>query len=150
MKLNTFNILFALLPLILCSQISEGAVKTAAQPATSNASVINEDSSPWRRDPFIGKTKKLPAANTGTPKLNGYKTGITTVQDEEISLQGIMKTDNAYHALINGRVVKAGNNIGTLVIKQISRYQVVLQNEKKERLVYDIYQGRIDKDRGKK
>jgi hypothetical protein len=69
-------------------------------------------------------------------------------QYQEIQLQGIMQAGKAFHALINGRTVKAGDRVGGSTINHISRYQVVLLNERKEKVIYDIYQGRID--RGKK
>ena len=67
---------------------------------------------------------------------------------QEINLQGILQSGKAFHALINGRVVKKGDKLDGVIIKKISRFQVVVQNGKRENITYDIYQGRID--RGKK
>jgi len=66
----------------------------------------------------------------------------------EINLQGILQSGKVFHALINGRVVKSGDKLDGVTIKEIGRFQVVVQNEKREKITYDIYQGRID--RGKK
>jgi hypothetical protein len=70
------------------------------------------------------------------------------IKDGDLNIQGIMQADRKFHALINGRTVKAGDVIDGYTIKEIHRYTVVVLNERKERVTYDIYQGRID--RGKK
>ncbi len=112
---------------------------------------ISTDSGSWRREPFIGSTKKSDAPPTTKNMLLKPSAKLLKPereQGQEIRIQGIMQTDKAFHALINGRNVKAGDTIGGVTIKHISRYQVVVLNELKEKIIYDIYQGRID--RGKK
>jgi len=125
--------------------------ETAQRPATSTASLtpvsVSEDPGTWRRDPFIGSLKK----GDGMPSAKGIplKTGAGLPnQEQDIQLQGIMQAGKGFHALINGRSVKTGDTFGSATVKQISRYRVVLLNERKENIIYDIYQGRID--RGKK
>ena len=66
-------------------------------------------------------------------------------QEQNFQLQGIMLAGKRFHALINGRSVKVGDTISGVTVKQISRYQVVVLNERKEKIIYDIYQGRIDR-----
>lgn len=108
---------------------------------------VKEDSGKWRRDPFLGnntKRVKQPTAKT----MSGIKLMPESSALPEINLQGILQSGKAFHALINGRVVKSGDKLDGVIIKEISRFQVVMQNEKREKITYDIYQGRID--RGKK
>lgn len=128
--------------------ISSAAAQTAAPVSkdrdVAKLSVIPEDSSKWRRDPFTGGQAKDDKASSGTVPA-GFKAAAAINRSPELNLQGIVQTGKAFHALINGQVVKAGDRLAGLTIRQISRYQVVLFNEKKETFIYDIYQGRIDR-----
>lgn len=133
--------------------IQPDAVAEASSPLAPQASpqsqhkTVPEDIGKWRRDPFIG---------TGAIKNNVPKAALPAEKKQlteppgstEINLQGIMRADKAFHALINGRVVKTGDKLDGVTIKEISLFLVVVQNDKKEKVTYDIYQGRID--RGKK
>lgn len=113
----------------------------------AHRTVVTEDSGKWRREPFIGAgSKKTKVTTTISP--SGKKTVAESPDSTEINLQGIMQADKSFHALINGRVVKTGDRLDGITIKEISRYQVIVQNDKKEKSIYDIYQGRIN--RGKK
>lgn len=139
--------------LLFYTESAFAALSAAIPSIKATPTVTNNDTAPWRREPFLNKTKAV--AISRKFNLNGYKTTkiikADSKSEEEIDLQGIIQADRAsFHALINGHVVKTGNSIGSVIIKQISRYQVVVQNDKKEKIVYDIYRGRIDKDRGKK
>lgn len=135
--------------LFLCILTSEAAQAVAASPSPIPAVSISADPGIWRRDPFIGSTKKGAVAEhvkTIQPKTAA---GVRMQdQQQEIRLQGIVQSGKSFHALINGLTVKAGDRVGGVTINSISRYQVVLLNERKEKVIYDIYQGRID--RGKK
>lgn len=110
----------------------------------------NEDSAKWRRDPFMANKKNV--TGSSAPKTVPIKKNVVENKKEpeiDIDLQGIMQSGDSFHALINGRNVKAGDNIGgDITVKEISRFNVVVVNERKEKIIYDIYQGRID--RGKK
>lgn len=108
---------------------------------------VKEDSVRWRRDPFIGNDTKSVRQQTAK-KVPGIKLMPESSALPEINLQGILQSGKVFHALINGRVVKSGDKLEGVIIKEISRFQVVVQNEKREKITYDIYQGRID--RGKK
>ena len=135
--------------LLLCTVTVEAAQAAAVSPSPIPAVSISADPGIWRRDPFIGSMKK--GAVTLPVKTIQLKTAAgVQMQDQyqEIQLQGIMQAGKAFHALINGRTVKTGDRVGGSTINHISRYQVVLLNERKEKVIYDIYQGRID--RGKK
>lgn len=141
---NVSSIFIAVMIMLGCCRKATGIEKSAAPPTVTGSQPVSGDATPWRRDPFIVKVK-----NTSTAKSMPLKIGDGPLkQEEDIQLQGIMQADRAFHALINGRVVKTGDTIGGTVIKHISRYQVVVQNVSKEKVIYDIYQGRID--RGKK
>lgn len=132
----------AFLPFSLMAWAAQ--VSGISTPSTS----ISEDSGVWRRDPFIGAVKKGGGTSStrGLPVkgLTGYSKQLKE-RAEDIHLEGIMQTDRAFHALINGRTVKTGDAISGVTIKEISRYQVVVLNENKEKIIYDIYQGRIDR-----
>ena len=107
-------------------------------------SVVPEDSDKWRRDPFAIAV----AAKIEKPRIGKIPAGSIKLEQErqpDLNIQGIMQADKAFHALINGRVVKAGDKLDGLTIREISRYQVVVQGYNKEKSIYDIYQGRIDR-----
>lgn len=98
---------------------------------------IQEDSASWRREPFknLEDSKQLPG-----PTVKQGSTG----SSPDLFLQGIMKSNKHYYAIINGRTVKSGDRIDDWNIAEISRYRVTLRREK-EKQIYDIYQGRIDR-----
>lgn len=131
--------------LILISGASVAAQTPAASTPTPPPVAITEDSGAWRRDPFIGSAKKggaVPAVK-GIPLKTG---GVLPKQESaDIHLQGIMQSGSTFHALINGRSVKTGDSISGVTIKEISRFKVIVLNERREKVIYDIYQGRIDR-----
>ena len=96
-----------------------------------------EDSTTWRREPF----KSTEDISKGT-MANGKTTTVTS--SPELNLQGILKSNTGYFAIINGTTVKPGNRIEGWTISEISRHRVTLSREK-EKLAYDIYQGKIDR-----
>jgi len=121
--------------------------QTNTSPGQTHRATVPEDSGKWRREPFIGIDLKK--NNLPNPKnLSAKQTTPEQSRLPELDLQGIIQTDKTFHALINGRIVKTGDKFGDLTIKDISRFRVVIQDEKKEKFIYDVYQGRID--RGKK
>lgn len=150
------NLTVQFITALVTALVAAGPLAAQAAPQGSSSIVTNdhahraevkEDSGKWRRDPFLGnnaKTVKQPTAKTVT----GIKLIPESSALPEINLQGILQSGKAFNALINGRVVKKGDKLDGVTIKEISRFQVVVQNEKRENITYDIYQGRID--RGKK
>lgn len=131
----------------MCIMLTFAAQAAYSSSASAPASPlpVSEDPVAWKRDPFIGSGKKpvvLPSTNRIIPKK---AVGALQGHEPDIQLQGIMQTDKNFHALINGRTVKAGDTIAGVTIKQISRFKVVVLNERKEKITYDIYQGRIDR-----
>ena len=142
--LKTLSILTITAGIFLCSHTLMAAQSPAPSAAAPTPVSVGEDSGTWRREPFIGSLKK----GDGTPaaKAVQIKSSVgASKQELDIHLQGIMQADKKFHALINGRTVKAGDMIGGGIVKQITRYQVVLLTENKEQIVYDIYQGRIER-----
>jgi hypothetical protein len=109
----------------------------AGQGGTPQLKSIAEDSGPWRREPF--KSSDTTKIAPGMPA----KFGITR-ESADISLQGIMKSNKSYFAIINGITVKPGDRIEGWTIAEISRHRVTMRREK-EKQIYDIYQGRIDR-----
>ena len=96
-----------------------------------------EDPSSWRREPI-----KSPIAPKRIPgqSLKQVSSGVST----ELVLQGIMKSNKHYYAILNGRTVKPGDHMDGWTIAEISRYRVIIRRDK-EKQIYDIYQGRIDR-----
>lgn len=146
--LTTGRIITAALVVFVCSHATEAAQGPALSAPLRFPAAVSEDSGSWRRDPFIGSLNK----GGGTPAVKGVpqKTGTALPKQEpeleqNIQLQGIMQVDSRFHALINGRCVKAGDTISGVTVRQISRYQVELFNKNKDKIIYDIYQGRIDR-----
>lgn len=148
-KLVTVRIvLIAVTSSLLLYSSAIGAVQNIASTIPAKPlPVINEDPVKWRRDPFIENMKagSSPQATTSTRKA-----AVTALQKQEyeFELQGIMQVDGTFHAMINGTAVKVGDKIGGITIKEISRFKVVGISESKEKIICDIYQGRIN--RGKK
>lgn len=136
--------------LFILAAATASAQNVAPSAAAVPHSTVSEDSGTWRRkNPFIenGKNGAGPASARNIPLRSGAK--ITRqIPDGDLTVQGIMQADGKFLALINGRTVKAGDLIDGCTVKEIHRYNVVVLNERKERIIYDIYQGRID--RGKK
>ncbi len=131
--------------ILLYAPATEAAQQApAASPVQHLSDSVSEDSVLWRRNPFIGTVIKGsgPTVAKGTPLKPGEG---ALKPDQDFRLQGIMLVDNTFHALINGRSVKAGDTIGGFTIKSIKRYQVAVRNDRNEIITYDIYQGRIDR-----
>jgi hypothetical protein len=145
-SLYTYRIISIALGMFFCSYTIEAAQSTVTSAVPHTAVSASEDSGTWRRDPFIGSVKKGegPQAAKGIPLKTGAGAS-KQEQEQNFQLQGIMLAGKRFHALINGRSVKVGDTIGGVTVKQISRYQVIVLNERKEKIIYDIYQGRIDR-----
>lgn len=105
---------------------------------------VGKDPNTWRRDPFIISKTKGSSSNATSTRLLKSDAAFQS-QEQEIRLQGIMQVDKAFHALINGRSLKTGDTIAGVTIKEINRHQIVVLNARKEKIVYDVYQGRIDR-----
>jgi len=115
---------------------------TASQVSAGHGSMtqwksIPEDSTPWRREPFKS-VESLKHESRPSVKQRPVEASADLV------LQGIMKSSRRYYAIINGRTVKPGDHIEGWTIAEISRHRVTLRREK-EKQIYDIYQGRIDR-----
>jgi hypothetical protein len=98
---------------------------------------IPEDTNPWRREPF-----KSPDTAKNVPALSSVQK--STAGTPDLLLQGIMNKNKHFYAIINGRTVKPGDSIEGWSVAEISRYRVTVRREKEKR-IYDIYQGRIDR-----
>lgn len=129
---------------VVSSAAAQPAAPVSKERDVAKLSLVPEDSSKWRRDPFTGGHAKEVKASSGTVPA-AFKAAAAINRSPELNLQGIIQTGKAFHALINGHVLKTGDKLAGMTIKQISRYQVVLLNENKETFIYDIYQGRIDR-----
>lgn len=110
----------------------------------THRATVPEDSGKWRREPFIGADSKK-NKSTSAISTTGKKSVAESLDSTDVNLQGIMQVGKAFHALINGHVVKTGDKLDGITVAAISRYQVIVQNEKKEKRIYDIYQGRINR-----
>jgi hypothetical protein len=139
MRANSFIIGFLLFLIITFTSSKYGfsTISAPTVPVERGGAVkwksIPEDSAYWHREPFNTKKdiKQLggPAAKQDSP---------------DFALQGIMKSNKHYYAIINGRTVKPGDQIDGWKIAEISRYRVTLRHEK-ETQIFDIYQGKINR-----
>lgn len=147
--MRTQKILICVIMLLIAGHVWGAEKKGEVKP--NPHSIVPEDSAAWKRDPFLGSAKKKSSSASDkkisamSPLKGGVKLGTA---DLDVMLQGILRVGGKYHALINGRVVKQGDEIGGVTIREINRYTVTALDGNKETVVYDIYQGRID--RGKK
>jgi len=138
MRAKTFIIVCIQLALFVAGTNQAFSSSTPSPASARQGSLIQwqsipEDSANWQREPF-----KSPE----NPKL---VTGSQVKQDSpDLALQGIMKVSKHYYAIINGRTTKPGDRIEGWTIVEISRYRVTLRREK-ERQIFDIYQGKIDR-----
>jgi hypothetical protein len=138
--------------LLLCPVMAFSAEKLATAAASPARQIIAEDNARWKRDPFAGTSKKtvtMPPSGAKTSahlvKMMNGKTAVTATPEEELQLQGILKVDGSYHALVNGQVIKPGGMIAGVTVTTIKRYGIVVKTGGKETREYDIYQGRIDR-----
>jgi hypothetical protein len=117
----------------IVSAASNGQSTTATRGGTVQWQSLPEDSRPWSREPFKSPETTKPAVGASVKSTSS-----------ELILQGIMKSNKQYYAIINGRSVKAGDIIDGWSITEISRYRVTTRREQ-EKQIYDIYQGKIDR-----
>lgn len=131
---------------LLLYVLTTDASQNTASSSDKTIVSVSQDPGSWRRDPFIGGIKKGVTLNKA--KVVPVKKTVDFYKQNTdqwgIELQGIIQTEKTFHALINGRTVKIGDTIAGVTIKEISRFKVVLLNERKEKIIYDIYQGRMD------
>lgn len=95
------------------------------------------DSGTWSRDPF---RHQKDAGGRITLPVRPLPVG----PRHEITVQGIMNVDGTYYALVNGRVVKAGERVDRTLVENISRYRVVTKDDTGRRTI-DIYAGETPK-----
>lgn len=132
-----------LLALTVCGAENFFSTATAAPAPIGHTSVPKwestpEDTSPWRREPI--RSPSAPNKHIPGQLLKLGSSG----EPADFVLQGIMKSNKSYFAIINGRTVKPGDHIEGWTIADISRYRVTVQRAK-EKQIYDIYQGKIDR-----
>lgn len=85
--------------------------------------VEQEDKSTWKRDPF--SLQSLP------PQKTTSKPDII----EGIHLMGIIKRDGNSLALINGKVYRANDRIGDVVIKAITKEGIIISSGEQSRKI---------------
>ncbi len=109
-------------------------VRGAEKKTDSSVQKASQQSAPWQRDPFTRTNKKASAAPPAKKSV--------TLENREVNLQGIMKVNDKYFAVINGRVVGVGNKLNGITIKSISRTAVVVEDETGRNKI-DIYKGLV-------
>jgi hypothetical protein len=116
---------------------SAASSATAVHGTIPQLKTIPGDTASWRREPF-----KSPAItdHITAPSVKHSPAGTSP----DLDLQGIMMSNHHNYAIINGRSVKRGDHINEWTVTDISRRRVTLRREKEKR-IYDIYQGRIDR-----
>lgn len=146
MRTDHITRIIAALGILFCGISAHAGAPANPSPREKDQprrSVVAEDSVKWRRDPFGSVNAKVEKPQAG--KIPAGSVKLEQERQPDLNIQGIMQADKAFHALINGRVVKAGDKLDGVTIREISRYQVVVQGDNKEKSIYDIYQGRIDR-----
>jgi len=114
--------------------MSSHAAPAPATQTTASWKVEPEDPHAWPHEPF--KKIEDPKALLRAPGSLG--------DASDLVVQGIMRIDNHYYAIINGITVKPGNRIDEWIIVNISQHRVTVRREK-EKQTYDIYQGKINR-----
>jgi len=122
-------------PVFSAATVSQEPV---AKGRVAGGKIIPEDTMSWQRDPIKAITGTTPSTGRAS------KYGSVTTPTPDIALQGIMKCNKRFYAIINGRTVKSGDLIDGWSVSGISRYRVTLRRAK-EQQIYDIYQGKIDR-----
>lgn len=98
---------------------------------------VSEDPTAWKREPFKSTEISL-------KKSDQTSSQTISSSSPDFVLQGIMKCNSRYYAIINGRTVKPGDRVEGWSVTGISRYRVTM-NREKHKQIYDIYQGKIDR-----
>lgn len=102
----------------------EPAAQSAKTRSADSARPIDKsaDKTPWKRDPF------------------SLRPAVTGDKSDDVKLMGIIKrTDNSL-ALINGKVYRINDRIGTAVIREIKQHSIVVQvKNKKQEISFDDY-----------
>jgi hypothetical protein len=124
--------------LLLASAAAQAADTAASAPASSRQQVIPRDAGSWGRDPFLHRSDARGATSPPVGKP------LPHLPAHEVAVQGVMRVDGRYFALVNGRVVKAGDRIDRLQVEKISRYRVVVKDDAGRRTI-DIYAGETPK-----
>lgn len=127
--------------------IVAGAKYSFSAPATLPAAIGKEstaqsksipgDPAAWKREPF--RNPETAKRATNAPISQG-----SAGAPSNLALQGIMKSNKRYYAIINGRTVKAGDQIDGWTVAEIGHYRVTVRRDT-EKQIYDIYQGRMDR-----
>jgi len=135
-----FNVSILLALAIVNASLSFAAPVSAgssvkSQPAMPRWQSTPEDLNAWKREPF---------KNIDRPLNNSASSGKSVSLATDFSLQGIMKSNTRFYAIINGTTVKPGNRIEGWTVAEITRHRVTLRRDK-ETQIFDIYQGKIDR-----
>ena len=77
-----------------------------------------------RRDPFVPLLDK--------DSVSGLRTEFTPPREKislpiEVLVKGVLRRGDQFYAIVNGRVMKTGENIGKVKIKSIKEDKVVLE-----------------------
>jgi predicted house-cleaning NTP pyrophosphatase (Maf/HAM1 superfamily) len=119
---------------LLCTHLLAHEARSEAKSFDQAVQKNSQRTDPWQRDPFIGADKK--ASGSQSAKI------LVKPERPEINLQGIMKVNDKYFAVINGRVVGVGNRLNGTTIKRISRTAIVVEDETGRNKI-DIYKGLV-------
>ena len=150
MELNLFRMLIfvALLacPAVALSGVAPEGTQSSAGAGKPHQRMVPPDAGGWQRDPFQrgGAKPAQTGKSQGAPIKAAIRPALPQAQPKDVSLQGIMQVDKKYFALINGRVVKAGDKLDGLVVEAVSRFGIVVRDESGRRRL-DVYGGELPK-----
>jgi hypothetical protein len=124
----------ALVALLFTNTVMLHEARGAGEPSAPAVQKTPQPNAPWQRDPFIKTRRKAISAPSA-------KYGVK-LENREVTLQGIMKVNDKYFAIINGRVVGVGNKFEGITVKRISRTAVIIEDETGINKI-DIYKGLV-------
>lgn len=114
------------------------SVKDSVLVAAQDTSIINpildkllaeydwkKEQQNWQRNPFLSEKIEQPPPMVVTPKK------VVRRKAENLSLTGIIQTENNRKALINGRLYENGETIKNMKILKIGKKYVILKNPNK-------------------
>ena len=154
MEFNSFSRLALLLPVVVLSQLPSASAAVGPAPAvmvgkSAIAGSAGEDNANWDRDLFA-IFRGEPEPNKGAPAVMvprknppGVGTAVKSLELKEPKLQAIVVADDdrAAAALVNGKIVRPGDQVGGWTVRRISRHGVLLGGPGGEK-DYEVLAGR--------
>ena len=113
-------------------EIAAGAGTTAAKPVVDRAQAMNIPQTGWGRNPFLtpeeiaklNQPEAAPVVEAPQPKAEPKPPALTAY-----AVTGIISGGQGKWAIIDGRILRPGERIGTETLKEVKDSGVVLEHE---------------------